>query len=447
MNSADSFNQWVNRYQAHIWFGTVKSKYEQLGRVGGIVLLSGLTGQAKVGIVELLGKKPKDKDGAWRISLISLDTGLQRVFGLTLLQALSNVFGNKVVTHNEKRAKLFEETEKRRCYWLQVLSSLYEKNKPDLKYGYLQALYQHFQNSDSALLKYLHQSINKGIFSNQAVVNVIEAIVLLDKGSNEVYRLALFAQTATGDPHAFDFGSASGRLFMKVLTYLFPDEQWELTSVGGRDLLLARVGLSRDSLSSWVVISGFNCNNLNGEDPLIKLSNEHGRYLMVTLQDVNAWTKIDSVGNVAFAVENGQVFEALWEEGKKATNGQLPAILYTGGWFSAAALRFLDTYLIGNNSLYYSGDFEPGGLRIARFLVKRYGRRIKLWRMGEEEYQAALSGNIEMDNRWTEQKENEARKLIFSEHFLEQVQRKAAYQEGLLKTLCKDIVGNLEIRH
>lgn len=443
-NRSEDFMNWVNRFEAQSWLETVREKYEMIGRPGGVVFLDGLSPQAKVGLVELLGRKPVSKEKGWKLSLSLLEKRLIQVYGHTLADALNVLYGQPIETRQQNREKTQAENIKLRDRLLVTIEKEKKTSSTPVMCGFLDILSNQLISEKSPIFRYILYGIQKqGYFAEQDVNTVIRAVAMLDCKC-EYTRLAPFAQKAAENPHAFDFGTPSGRLFYHVLSWLFPKEEWNINSVVERDMLLARVGLARDLISSWVVISGFKTFNETGKDLLLELANRNGRYFVATLQDVSSWSRITANKNVAFAVENAQVFELLWERTKAIPIEERPALLYSGGWFSAAALRFLDNYLKGNNILYYSGDFEPGGIRIAKFLMKRYGEKLKMWRMGEEEYQSALKKDTSLvQNKWNDTNEMRSRALIEDDQFLEQTKKRPAFQEGILEVLYRDITVNI----
>ena len=88
--------------------------------------------------------------------------------------------------------------------------------------------------------------------------------------------------------------------------------------------------------------------------------------------------------------------------------------------------------------IYYSGDIDPDGIRIADRLWRKYGDRIHVWRMSDEDYAKSLSeegiGNISMkkletvENPILRETAKEVRK-----------KKRAGYQENILKDLLEDM--------
>lgn len=88
--------------------------------------------------------------------------------------------------------------------------------------------------------------------------------------------------------------------------------------------------------------------------------------------------------------------------------------------------------------IYYSGDTDPEGIRIADRLWRKYGDRIRVWRMSAEDYVKSISeekiGNLSMkkletvENPVLRETAKEVRK-----------KKRAGYQENILKDLLEDM--------
>lgn len=75
-------------------------------------------------------------------------------------------------------------------------------------------------------------------------------------------------------------------------------------------------------------------------------------------------------------------------------------LLCTSGQLRSAAVKLIPFLLNSGAEIYYSGDIDPDGIRIADRLWRKYGDRIHVWRMSKEDYTKSLSeeeiGNISM---------------------------------------------------
>src|SRR5690606_7264571 len=65
-------------------------------------------------------------------------------------------------------------------------------------------------------------------------------------------------------------------------------------------------------------------------------------------------------------------------------------IICTHGQLRMASWRLLD--LLGDNAeIYYSGDLDPEGIRIAEKITERYAGRVHLWHMNLKNYHMGKS--------------------------------------------------------
>ena len=127
-----------------------------------------------------------------------------------------------------------------------------------------------------------------------------------------------------------------------------------------------------------------------------------------------------------------------WRELLKHLEQRNVTLLCTSGQLRSAAVKLIPFLLNSGADIYYSGDIDPDGIRIADRLWRKYGDRIHVWRMSEEDYAKSLSeeeiGKISMkkldavENPVLRETAREVRK-----------KKKAGYQENILKDLLEDM--------
>lgn len=88
--------------------------------------------------------------------------------------------------------------------------------------------------------------------------------------------------------------------------------------------------------------------------------------------------------------------------------------------------------------MYYSGDFDPEGLRIAGSLKQRYGEELTLWHYEESDFIRCLSQVHISNERMKKLDKLEDEKLIFIGELIRRHQ-KAGYQEGLIDLYLADM--------
>ncbi len=288
-------------------------------------------------------------------------------------------------------------------------------------------------------------------------MQVIQCIILALNAlpsSEKPERLALFAQRISGNPHALDPDTSTGRLFLLALNDLAQASK-NISQVEGeieesvqqpsqdrmQELrLYAEVGLRVDTISSYVVAFQLfeAIDQRSGHlDPLLQATKN--RVLLLPLRQVVEWRTVVPAKQTIFVCENPQVFEEIVEQQKDVSTS--PTVICTSGWPSVAALMLLDLLLAqsAENMLYYSGDFDLKGLQIAAYLMTRYPKRCHLWHFDTDSYRVALQhGGVAVST-------NELRILTtlptkFAT-LVSMMQEKGmwAYQEGITQLLTMDI--------
>jgi hypothetical protein len=92
------------------------------------------------------------------------------------------------------------------------------------------------------------------------------------------------------------------------------------------------------------------------------------------------------------------------------------------------------------NQLYYSGDFDLAGLKIATYLVERYPGRCHLWRFDPESYVKALHDKGVPANSADLAALNNLPEIFAPLVAVMQEKGKWAYQEGITRLLLEDVV-------
>ena len=98
------------------------------------------------------------------------------------------------------------------------------------------------------------ENLNKTQCCLKWVIQALEQLPIL---THQNENIAIFASRITGDPHAFDFGNLAGDLLINAISYILklPETTMKLIE---KNELLARVGLDKDGVSNFCMISGIN---------------------------------------------------------------------------------------------------------------------------------------------------------------------------------------------
>ncbi|MEC1721658.1 TIGR02679 family protein [Schinkia azotoformans] len=408
-----------------------KEKYRSLGRVGGTVSIRSFTEGEMESIAGFMGLPAYDLLEKGKVALLDFEKALLHTpfADYSLIQLMEGVLEETILTKNEEHEFNREKT---RDFFNVLKTTLpegdwwwswIESKQPDTRW--IWSLYK--QNSDQ-LMEYLR--------------NVYQAFHELPK-DNSFERLPLFAQRTTGNPHYFDRDQTAGKLLIHCM---YVDQ---LQNDGGMGMLeqgmpksseevnelFAQYGLMKDDLWSFVTCSGLLAEDENGIHPVWQAASATNTVLNVPIKELLKVNKIRPVhGNKVWVVENSGVCSTIIDEVPSAP------IICTHGQFRTASWVVMDLLAGSGYSIHYSGDLDPEGISMAQRLKNRYPNNVTLWRMDKESYEQALSeeditsrlSKIEIINL---PELEEVVNLI-------KLHKKAAYQEGLVTLLIRDILEN-----
>lgn len=393
----------------------LRQRLIQLGRVGGKIRLPDPTPEELKALRAFVDPALKCRgDGSLLLPLQQVEDALRASrFGCSLRAALEAYFGAPLTTRAEAQAQEDDA-------WQRFCLGMGQMEPPGLD-GFAAGYRSEWRQDSGALAG--------------ALALVFRAVHQLPGRLGAAERLPVFASRVAGDPHAFDAGRLSGRLLVDALAELFPAAAAGVEGEAARRaLLLAAGGLLRDDLSSTVLAAG-----LDGPDPVLAAARRRGAALAYPLRAVAAWAALAAPAQV-YVVENPAVFGGLLDglAGSRPPT-RWPVLVCTSGQPAAAAIALLDRLVQGGARLLYSGDFDLGGLRIARGLLRRYGERCRPWRMDPEAYQQALTPGAP---RWGPREREQLGALAadFPELVPALLAHGApAYQEALLPALLADL--------
>ena len=468
----------------------LREKYIELGRVGGQITLEDTTPGERREIASFLGKAPY-RETEIKVRLVDVDRALrQSGFACELPDLLNAFFPDKpLVTRPQQRAmRAIHEADFRAA-----LASIAIELPEDSRGRHWLLRGQHGQ--DWLFSHYRNEPAEEQERQLNMVRYVVSALDQLPS-SRSPERLALFAQRISGDPHTFDPDRAEGRLFRHALVDLvsLSDGASPLERVPLTDLF-ANAGLLVDTISSNVAVF-----NLAGAiyhnsilDPLPQAAGE--RVLLLPLRQLLEWQSAQPATADIYVFENPQVFEEVIAGLTRSNSGKtLPTLVCTSGWPSTAAIMLLDQLLAPQvsqqapqqgfdlpglerapqqddpkgilvpqtgfpyytspaqvhvqsaaNQLYYSGDFDLAGLKIATYLVERYPGRCHLWRFDSESYVKALHDKGVPANSADLAALNNLPEIFAPLVAVMQERGKWAYQEGITRLLLED-VGRRQIQ-
>ena len=403
-------------------FKEFKKKYESLGKVGGIAVLSGLSKGDKEDISGFLMKDFTSEEEV-RVSVKLFEKALlkSRFSSLTTLDILTHYFGIKLRTNKEKS----EEDVGKRAEYLAELTGY--TDKAYIK-EWLTGVF--CTGADGAVV--IARSYNADKNELKIILQkLIKAIPMLPyfQGGKKKELLAVFAAQTAGNPHFFDDNTLAGNLLTAFLRDYFRfGYEDDLSEAENRSKVLFKAGLIKDTLSNDVIAYGIRGRCVDGslhqgmegflhqKEP-VKLS-------LLTLANLEE-TFTNSVDRRVYIVENPAVFSILISRFPEK------AFICSYGQIRRAVFMLLD--LFDKNTVFsYAGDFDPEGLLIAERLKKRYGERLTFWKYEPEMYIKYVSEE-KLTNQRIKKLDGVRDAALLKIAELMREEGRAAYQESMLE--------------
>ncbi len=404
-------------------------KWKAYGRVTGIITLKHTSEEERRAISGILGRA--FYEDTIRFSFAEFEKGLQytKFAPVDFEEILGAYFGRKMITTQKKRM----EAEQDRTDFFETVE------------GYLEEC----AGSDSMVVFWMREVFSQKKYGYQTIIReygrdrehtekllktVGKALLLLEntQETEEEYPLAVFSAKVSGNPHYFDQGTTAGQLLVHGMCYAARTD-YPVNAHQWRELLLSN-GIVPDNISSIVHIYGLRLQIEGDWHPAYDAFCRRQEPCAVTMENLRELTAVQPTGDKVYIVENEMVFSYLLKhlKQKKVT------LLCTSGQLRSAAVKLIPFLLDSGAEICYSGDTDPDGIRIADRLWKKYGDRIHVWRMSEEDYVKSLSkeeiGSISMKK--LETVENPVLRKTAKEV---RKKKRAGYQENILKDLLEDM--------
>ena len=411
-----------------------EKKWNSYGRAKGIITLKHTSEEERRAIGGILGKT--FYEDAIRFPFVEFEKGLQctKFAPVNFEEVLEAYFDRKMITTQKMR---MEEERSRAEFFEKVEGCLAECAGPDSVVAFwLREMYSKKKFGYQTVIREYGRDRER---TEKLLKTVGRALILLEdiRETQEEYPLAVFSAEMSDNPHYFDQGTTAGQLLVHGMCYAARTDYPENTH-RWRELLLSN-GIVPDNISSIVHIYGLRLQIGGDWHPAYDAFCRRQEPCAVTMENLQELTAVQPTGDRVYIVENEMVFSYLLKhlEQKNVT------LLCTSGQLRSAAVKLIPFLLDSGAEIYYSGDIDPDGIRIADRLWRKYGDRIHVWRMSGGDYEKSLSeeviGNISMKKL-----ETVANPILRETAGEVRKKKKAGYQENILTDLLEDMDRSVE---
>ena len=369
-------------HQSPVWKKVLKGfrkKYSSYGRFGGKVVLKNLKSQD---IEELEGFFGKSFHGQKSVT-VSAEKFRQaleasRYKTITPECLLENFFEEPL--RGKQEQKLLREREKEKI-WQKFLND-YKGTAIERAAELLRNI---VKDSDSQELAEWDRTMRLG----SEMYNHLPY-----RQDNKLY-LAVFAAMLTGNPHAFDNGTATGNFLYQIIQMDLEIrgikiESSEIFPAYKRQKSYLMAGIMLDDISNYAML--YQVQAVKKDGNLHKgmegfASEQH--IVQVPLAVITEWESLHFPQDEIYIVENPSVFAVLC--GKEKLGNVRRAYMCMNGQPRLAGLMVLDLFAKSGIRVYYAGDFDPEGLLIAQKLSQYYKGEYNYWHMETADYEKCRS--------------------------------------------------------
>lgn len=243
--------------------------------------------------------------------------------------------------------------------------------------------------------------------------------------------LPVFAARLTGNPHAFDRGTADGHLLYQVISL---DLQQRGKTVEANAVFQSyqrqksyfASGILLDDVSNYAMVYGIRAKKRDGREHIGMAGFlQENEMLQVPLAVLADWESVECPNGRMYIVENPSIFSMLCDGADQSC-----AYMCMNGQPRLAGLLLLDLLAKSGTKLSYAGDLDPEGLLIAQKLWEYYPGKFSFWHMGPEDYEKSRS----------EESISEKRLKMLDRIYVEELlpvkeqllrEKRAAYQERI----------------
>ena len=215
--------------------------------------------------------------------------------------------------------------------------------------------------------------------------------------SDKLY-LAVFATILTGNPHAFDNGTAEGNFLYQIIQMDMEIrgikiEASEIFPAYKRQKSYLTAGIMLDDISNYAMLYQVQAVKKDGSfhqgmEGFVR--EQH--IVQVPLAVITEWEFLHCLQDEIYIVENPSVFAVLCGKEKEKNTGR--AYMCMNGQPRLAGLMVLELLAKSGTKVYYAGDLDPEGILIAQKLSRYYKGEFHYWHMETEDYEKCKSEEV-----------------------------------------------------
>ncbi len=401
-------------------------KWQSLGKVGGKVTLENVTEFEREALNKYFHTKQFTAHTA-TISLLAFQKELvhTKFNGLSLEDILSAYFHTPLISNAQVKQEKKRKLEEIHQSFIQEIQ---------LKYAHLNCSW--IEDMSDVSFKKLCSDFDTMEDVSTILHNCYKGLEMVE--SVHQIRLSVLSMECFQNPHALDWNEAIGKLFFRMLLYVYQQkekkDEIKLNNLSAEDRLEIYLyfHIRLDDISSFTCLKGFHLYTKDGLHPAYEGFLEMDESYLVSLSQLANIIKIEPIQKSVFVVENQMVYSHISSLCPHA------ALVCTSGQAKIASLLVLDLLSQQDCIIYYSGDIDPEGLRIANRLISRYKEKVIPWHMGMDDYMHSLSNKVLSEQRLSEL-DGLTNPILMETARVVKVKKVAGYQEKLMDAMILDI--------
>ena len=371
--------------QSPVWKKVLRGfreKYSSYGRFGGKVVLKNLKSQD---IEELEGFFGKSFHGQKSVT-VSAEKFRQalevsRYKNMTPEWLLENFFEEPLLGKQEQ--KLLRQQEKERIW------ENFRKSYEGMP----------IETVEESLENIVKDSENRELTEWERLLRLgAEMYNHLPYRQSEKLYLAVFAAMLTGNPHAFDNGTADGNFLYQIIQMDMESrsikiEASEIFPAYKRQKSYLMAGIMLDDISNYAMLYQVQAVKKDGSihQGMAGFAREQ-HIVQVPLAVISEWELLRCSQDEIYIVENPSVFAVLCGKGKEKNTRR--AYMCMNGQPRLAGLMVLELLAKSGTKVYYAGDLDPEGILIAQKLSRYYKGEFHYWHMETEDSEKCKSEEV-----------------------------------------------------